>query len=64
MLIFSIILVLYVILPFAAPLLMEIGWVSLGLGIYHIYSYLCHQLPERSIFLFGPKMSYSLSEIQ
>jgi uncharacterized membrane protein len=29
-----------------------------------VYSYLCHQLPERSYFLFGPKISYTLPEIQ
>ena len=35
-----------------------------GRVIYWVYSFLCHQLPERSYFLFGPKISYSLPEIQ
>ncbi len=32
--------------------------------IYFIYSWLCHQLPERSFFLFGTRFTYSLAEIQ
>jgi uncharacterized membrane protein len=32
--------------------------------IYYIYSWLCHQLPERSYFLFGTKFTYSLAEVQ
>ena len=55
---------LYVILPFLAPLLMHIGWSWPGKAIYFIYSFLCHQLPQRSFFMFGPKFSYSLPEIQ
>jgi uncharacterized membrane protein len=54
----------YVLLPFLAPALMAIGWSGAGKAIYFIYSFLCHQLPERSYFLFGPKLSYSLPEIQ
>jgi uncharacterized membrane protein len=54
----------YVLLPFLAPVLMAIGWSGLGKAIYFIYSFLCHQLPERSYFLFGTKITYSLSEIQ
>jgi uncharacterized membrane protein len=43
---------------------MAIGWSDAGKAIYFIYSFLCHQLPERSYFLFGPKFTYSLAEIQ
>lgn len=31
--------------------------------IYSLYSVLCHQLPQRSYFLFGNQLSYSLAEI-
>jgi uncharacterized membrane protein len=55
---------LFVILPLMAPLLMAEGWEFPAKLIYWFYSYLCHQLPERSYFLFGPKISYTLSEIQ
>lgn len=51
-------------LPFTAPFFMHIGWTSVGKAIYFIYSFFCHQLPERSIFFFGEKTMYSLNEIQ
>ncbi len=57
-------LVVYAGLPFLAPVFMHIGWSSLGNAIYFIYSWLCHQLPERSFFLFGPKLTYTLAEAQ
>lgn len=55
---------LFVILPIIAPLLMAIGGTGPAKVIYWVYSFVCHQLPERSYFLFGSKISYSLSEIQ
>jgi uncharacterized membrane protein len=55
---------LYVVLPFLAPAFMAIGWNGAGKAIYFVYSFLCHQLPERSYFLFGSKFTYSLPEIQ
>jgi uncharacterized membrane protein len=55
---------LYVGLPFLAPVFIQIGWIGLGKGIYLIYSFLCHQLPQRSFFLFSPQASYSLAELQ
>jgi uncharacterized membrane protein len=61
---FGIVFGLYVGLPFFAPVFMHIGWIAAGNAIYFIYSFLCHQLPERSFFLFGPKLTYSLHEIQ
>lgn len=54
---------IYVSLPFLAPVFMQLGWKGPGNAIYLIYSFLCHQLPQRSFFLFGPKLSYSLAEI-
>lgn len=54
----------YVLLPFIAPALMTIGWSLPGKAIYFAYSFLCHQLPERSFFLFGPKLTYALPQIQ
>ena len=53
----SILIGFYVLSPFLAPALMQIGLTIPGKVIYWIYSYLCHQLPERSYFLFGPKLS-------
>lgn len=63
-LVVSIIMGIYVLSPFLAPVLMSAGLTLPGKIIYWIYSYLCHQLPERSYFLFGSKISYSIGEIQ
>jgi hypothetical protein len=54
----------YIGLPFLAPVFMHIGWIGPARVIYFIYSWLCHQLPQRSYFLFGPKLTYSLAEVQ
>jgi uncharacterized membrane protein len=51
-------------LPFLAPVFMHMGWNGPARVIYFIYSWLCHQLPERSYFLFGPKIMVSLPEVQ
>jgi hypothetical protein len=64
MLIFTLIYGLFVITPFVAPLFMRIGWEPAGKAIYIIYTFLCHQLPQRSFFLFGQQTMYSLYEIQ
>jgi len=55
---------LWVWTPWLAPIFMHMGWNNLGIGIYSIYKFFCHQLPERSFFLFGQKPMYSLIEIQ
>ena len=56
-------LVLYAGLPWLAPVLMKLGWTGPASAIYLAYSFMCHQLPQRSYFLFGPKLTYSLPEI-
>lgn len=53
----------YVGLPLLAPALMRWGATRAGRVIYTIYSPLCHQLPQRSWFLFGPQFSYDLPEL-
>ncbi len=62
--IFVTISILLVGLPWLAPVFMRLGWSDAGRAIYTVYSFLCHQLPERSFFLFGERISYSLAEIQ
>jgi len=54
----------WVIVPYLAPVFMHVGWTGAGKVIYFIYSFFCHQLPERSFFWFGEKTMYSLREIQ
>jgi uncharacterized membrane protein len=55
---------LWVFTPWLAPLLMKLGLTRAGNVVYFIYSFFCHQLPERSFFFFGEKRMYSLAEIQ
>ena len=55
---------IYAFTPWLAPVLMQTGHPRAAELIYLIYSTQCHQLPERSYFLFGQRASYSLAEIQ
>jgi len=61
--IFNTLAFLYVGLPFLAPTLMRFGAKMAASFIYTIYSPLCHQLPQRSWFLFGPQIAYRLPEL-
>ncbi len=55
---FNLALGIYVGLPWLAPLLMKSGLTGAGEALYIIYSFLCHQLADRSFFLFGPQVMY------
>ncbi len=44
---------LYFLLPLAAPVFMQAGWLTPARVIYGLYSFTCHQLPDHSYFLFG-----------
>jgi len=48
-------------LPWLAPVLMHIGARGAGQMIYTLYSTQCHQMAQRSYFLFGPQVTYGLS---
>lgn len=54
----------WVVLPWLAPMLMHLNLELPARVIYAFYSLQCHQLPERSFFLFGPRAMVSLSQIQ
>src|SRR5271157_2934920 len=64
LLIVNLLLGLYVGLPWLAPVFMKLGWTLAGQVIYQIYSTQCHQLPERSFFMFGAHPMYSLAQVQ
>ena len=51
-------------LPFLAPTLMALGYTLPAKIIYTAYRLLCHQLPQRSFFLFGPQLAYSSEALQ
>lgn len=64
LLVINLFIALWVGLPWLAPVFMHLGWSDPGELIYFLYSFQCHQLPERSFFLFGRQSMYSLAEIQ
>jgi uncharacterized membrane protein len=56
--IFILFLILYIGIPFLAPILKKMGWNTPAEGIYRIYRPLCHQWAFRSFFLFGEQAYY------
>ena len=61
--VFNILWGVFVILPWLAPVMMRVGLTSPAKSVYFAYSFVCHQLPERSYFLFGSQPTYSLAQI-
>lgn len=61
---FALLLTTFVGLPWLAPVFMKLGWTRAGEFIYILYATQCHQLPQRSFFLFGSQSMYSLQEVQ
>lgn len=55
---------LYAGLPWLAPVFMRLGWTGPAVVVYDVYSTQCHQLAQRSYFLFGSKIMYSPAELQ
>lgn len=45
---------------FLPPLFMEMGWEGAAKAGYTAYSFTCHQLPERSFFLFGNEQAFTM----
>jgi uncharacterized membrane protein len=56
--VFNTIALIYVGLPVLAPVLMNAGLQSPARVIYTMYSPLCHQMSQRSFFLFGDQYAY------
>lgn len=50
-------------LPFVAPVFMELGWTGAANTIYTGYSLLCHQMAQRSFFLFGEHLMYAPDDL-
>lgn len=63
LLVASLVLGVWVLLPWLAPVLMATGLENGARLIYAFYSLQCHQLPQRSYFLFGPRLMYPLADI-
>jgi uncharacterized membrane protein len=64
LLVFTLFLGVFIGLPWLAPLFMALGWTPAGQVIYLLYTALCHQLPQRSFFLFGDTLMLPLDKIQ
>jgi len=69
--VFNVVVALFIGLPFAAPTLLHLGeanncspCATIGRLIYLVYRPTCHQLPERSFFLFGPQAVYHADELE
>jgi len=56
--IFNLFLILYIGIPFLAPIFKKAGWNTPAEVIYKIYRPLCHQWAFRSFFLFGEQAYY------
>jgi uncharacterized membrane protein len=56
--VFNLFLILYVGIPFTAPIFKKVGWNGPADVVYKIYSPLCHQWAFRSFFLFGEQAYY------
>jgi uncharacterized membrane protein len=66
LLVVNIFLGLYIGLAVLAPVLMAAGFTGLGQGIHRFFSFQCHQLPQRSYYLFSPAggiQTYSLDQV-
>ena len=50
--------VLYAVLPWVSPMLKQAGWQRLGDLLWGLYSFACHQRPERSFFLGQHQVCY------
>ena len=55
---------IYAGLPWLAPVLMHVGARGAGRTIYALYSTQCHQMAQRSYFLFGQRVTYGLAELR
>ncbi|MFO7916861.1 MAG: DUF2085 domain-containing protein [Anaerolineae bacterium] len=55
---------IYVGLPLLAPVLMHVGHERAARLIYLLFRPLCHQLPERSLFLYGARWTYSYNQLR
>ncbi len=64
LLLVNLVIAVYAGLPVLAPMLMGLGYDWPARMIYTFYGSQCHQLPQRSFFLFGPRLAYSLETLQ
>lgn len=54
---------LFVLGALVAPALMKAGYTGPASALYTLYGFTCHQLPQRSYFLFGRRLMYPIEKI-
>jgi len=64
LLLINLVIAVYGGLPLLAPILIGLGYTLPAKIVYTVYKPLCHQLPQRSFFLFGRQLAYSLETLQ
>jgi uncharacterized membrane protein len=64
LLLFNLFILLYVGVPFLAPVFLRIGWQAPAQAIYTLYGPLCNQLGNHSWFLFGERSNYQSASFQ
>ncbi len=60
---FNVLAGLYAGLPLLAPIFATWGAAEPARAIYSIYSYVCHQQPERSFFVFGHQIAFCQRDV-
>jgi len=63
LMIFLVVYGVFNLVPFLAPVVMHLGWTAAGNRIYDAYSLMCHQMAQRSFFLFGSKVMYNADQL-
>jgi len=64
LLVFNLLVAIYLAATIAAPTLMVSSHERAARLIYLVFKPQCHQLPERSFFLYGESMSYTLQDLE
>src|SRR5688500_3265198 len=64
LLLFNVAMAIFITMPRLAPIFKAYRYETPGRSLYVAYSLTCHQLPQRSYFLFGDKLMYSQPEIE
>jgi uncharacterized membrane protein len=61
--VFNLFFLIYVGLPFLAPILLVSGYTGSANAIYRFYGLSCHQLPSRSFFIWGEQVALCHREV-
>jgi uncharacterized membrane protein len=62
--IFNVVVFVFFALPFLAPALNHAGATGAANVIYRLYGPACHQLPDRSVFLYGDEHFHTVEELE